>query len=260
MTVKQKRILAYILACCAILASFALWTQVVRSRLATVVSVDLPQDISAHLPSDEQQSSASSSLQEVDPVTHPVLPRTTPLLPSLHFAASSFSRVSTEDQEELRQWELQTSYALSIPALSVRAPVLLPSLRFWNARAWDQLERQMQVGLLGGLVAYPHSVAPGTVGTVIIAGHSSPPTDRAKESRYGKIFERLPEIALHDQIVLQVGGVSFTYEVVDTKVVPAGDTSILSQQKDEALLTLITCYPVGAARERFVVIAKKVEG
>jgi|GEM_PF-1633231 len=264
MTVKQKRTLAYVLACSAIMASMVLWAQVVRSRLAADVSVEPAQISTLHPSADlERGGSSSSSLAEVS-VLNAVPPRTAPLIPSLHFAASSLSRSSIVEQspldEELKQWEIREAFALSIPSLSVRAPVLLPSLRFWNARAWDQLERQMQVGLFSGLVAYPHSVAPGRLGTVIIAGHSSPPTDRAKESRYGQIFSRLPELLPHDQIVLRTGTDSFTYEVIDTKVISAGDTTILSQQKQDALLTVITCYPVGSTRERFVVIAKKVEG
>jgi LPXTG-site transpeptidase (sortase) family protein len=158
----------------------------------------------------------------------------------------------------MAQWEIREGYDLSIPSLSVRAPVFLPSARYWSTREWEALERQMQVGLLYGVVAYPHSVEPGERGTIIIAGHSSPPTDRAKESRYGEVFARIPDLKLHDQVVLRTASAAFTYEVTATEIVPAGDTTILTQQKGTHLLKLITCYPVGSVKERLIVAAELV--
>ena len=86
---------------------------------------------------------------------------------------------------------------------------------------------------------------------------ASPPSDRAAVSRFGEIFAQLPSLKLHDEILLRAGEQTITYEVTRTAIVPAGDTSILSQQDDDALLQLITCYPIGSTKERFVVIAKK---
>lgn len=258
MTVKQKRVFAYVLACCAIIGSSLLWRQTASGDRAVVTeftSVESTPLVSF--------SASSSALQRaVAPATDQAAARKEAPPPSLHAAAnersaSSSSRLSAP-QEELAQWEIRESFALSIPSLAVRAPVYLPSIRFWAARAWDDLERQMQVGLLSGVVAYPHSVAPGAKGTLIIAGHSSPPSDRAKGSRYGEIFARLPEVAIRDRIVLRAGESEFIYEVIDTKVVLAGDTAILAQQKEQSLLTLITCYPVGSTKQRYVVTARKI--
>lgn len=251
MTRKQKRIIAYALALLGLVASLLLWSGVVRSQ----VSPDVPPKESPHLP--------AAPVQE-DVAVHGIA-RASTLQPSLHFAASSESRDARDSETayaspsaELLRWEVHPAYAISIPALHVRAPVLLPSTRYWNAKEWDMLERQMQTGLAEGAVAYPHSVRPGTVGTIVIAGHSSPPTDQARKGRYGDLFAELPSLVAGDQIILRAGDRSVTYEVLGGRVVPAGDTSVLAQQEGVALLTLITCYPVGSTRDRFVITARKV--
>ena len=161
---------------------------------------------------------------------------------------------------ELEKWELTRAWDISIPSLGVRAPVLLPSMRYWKGRAWDLLEEQMQVALNHGAVAYPHSSAPGESGSLIVAGHSSPPTKEAEQSMYGHLFASLPNLTIGETISVLKGGTPITYEVQEKVVVPPHMTSILEQQSDESVLKLITCYPVGTTRDRMIVVAKKVEG
>ncbi|ALM09916.1 MAG TPA: hypothetical protein DEB30_02610 [Candidatus Peribacter riflensis] len=261
---QQKRLYAFTFAAFALVAALLLWSMLLKNLTAqvTVEKAETP-----------EASAVSSSPVGVEPLVPvgsalpepPTIPaaaqeqRHAPLMPSLHFAASSTSSMD-QRREELLQWEIQEAYSLSIPSLSIRSPVFLPSRRYWDAREWDALERQMQVGLLYGLVAYPHSVRPGTKGTMVIAGHSSPPTDRARQSRYGQIFAALPTLHIGGQIILRTATDTVTYVVTETKVVPSGDTSILlSERDDESLLTLITCYPIGSTKERFVVMAKRME-
>jgi LPXTG-site transpeptidase (sortase) family protein len=186
--------------------------------------------------------------------------------PVLHEAAS-IEAADTGDSggdggqitDERRQWELRRAYAIAIPDLSIRAPVFLPSRRYWDNHEWGLLEDQMQAGLLYGTVAYPHSSRPG-VGPLVIAGHSSPPSDRASESPYGHVFARLPDIAISQHIVITDGEEQFRYAVTEMFIVPSSDTSILDLTSAGAdSLTIITCYPVGTTRERYVVKATLVQ-
>ena len=156
----------------------------------------------------------------------------------------------------LNEWELRRAFGISIPSLTIRAPVLLPSRKHWDARNWELLEEQMQAGMLHGTVAYPHSSRPGG-GALFIAGHSSPPSVEAKESMYGTVFAMLPNIDLGAEIVITDGDERFTYVVTETFIVQAEDTGILDPVNAEGSLTLITCYPVGTTRQRFVVKAKR---
>lgn len=160
---------------------------------------------------------------------------------------------------ELEQWELSRAWNIAIPSLSIRAPIFLPSMKYWATQTWDMLEEQMQVGLNHGAVAYPHSSGPGRKGSLIVAGHSSPPDERSADSSYGHLFAKLPDIDLGQQITVTTAGSPVVYEVHEKIVVSPQMTSILEQQYDESILKIITCYPVGTTKDRMIVLAKKVE-
>jgi len=257
MTLYQKRFLASVLAVLCIVVSMFLWVDIVRGLVTPVA------DIAAEESPVSEAESSSSSAQTVPPHEgnrHSAASlQTSSLMPSLHFSGMAARIGDEQKNDELKQWEIQEVSTLSIPSLSIRSPVFLPSKRYWDTRDWETLERQMQVGLLYGVVSYPHAVAPGAQGTIVIAGHSSPPNDRARESRFGSIFAVLPDIEEGAQIIMRTQTATATYVVIDTQIVPSGDTTILLGQQEESLLKLITCYPVGSTKERFVVIAKKVE-
>ncbi len=154
---------------------------------------------------------------------------------------------------------LETAF-LTYPKLGIGAPVGKPSLTQWKSRNWRALEDQMQFGLLHGVVAYPHSPAIGGEGNIVIAGHSSAPTLDARGSAYQDVFAALPEAAIGDRIELRDAmGTPAIYEVFETHVVPATETSILLQDTSKTELTLFTCYPVGTTKERWVVRARLVE-
>lgn len=259
MKTHQKRILAFILAALSIVLSFALWTWIARSLVAPVAQI-------TWVTADEYavSSAESGGVHSAPPLAPPgsvgsVSSALRPEQSQSETDHGSAPATADRQREELLQWETHEFSVLSIPSLSIRAPVFLPSRRYWDARDWETLERQMQAGLLYGAVAYPHSVVPGDHGTVIIAGHSSPPGERARESRYGEIFASLPQIAEGERIMLRGAGQTVVYAVTQTMIVPAGDTTVLQQQRSASLLTLITCYPVGSTKERFVVIARRVE-
>lgn len=163
------------------------------------------------------------------------------------------------DDSELEQWELRRAYTVSIPSIGVRAPVLIPSMRYWSAKKWDVLEKQMQVGLSNGTVVYPHSARPGATGTIFVSGHSSPPDERAMNSAFGSVFARVPEVAIGETITIGLPGDPVKYRVTDKKVVLPNHTSMLEQQDDDSVLKLITCYPVGTTKQRMIVTAEIVE-
>ncbi len=166
--------------------------------------------------------------------------------------------VKSEQRALMEEWRLQKRYAISIPAIGVNAPVYVPARQYWNVQNWKMLEKQMQAGLTLGAVAYPHSVGAGDVGNLIIAGHSSPPNEQAKNSDYGHLFARIPELKVGDTITILENGSYVDYEVFQTELVSENETTILVEQDEDSLLKLITCYPVGTTRDRWVVTAKKV--
>lgn len=165
---------------------------------------------------------------------------------------------ASDARTELRHWELANAYTLSIPSIGVKTPVLLPSRRYWDNRDWSLLEQQMQVALSHGTVAYPHSVLPGQHGSLIVAGHSSPPHERAEMSEYGDIFARIPELTEGEKLTVAFGNDTLDYVVDSIRIVDPQDTAVLKQDTSLEELRIITCYPVGTTKDRMIVTARRV--
>lgn len=159
------------------------------------------------------------------------------------------------------RWDVTLNTAtLVYERLKISAPLGKPSLDNWKNRNWRGLEDQMQYLLLNGLALYPHSPALGSEGSLIVAGHSSPPTMEAIGSPYEEILSVLPQAAAGDTItVYDTNGKEFVYRVRKTQIVPSTYTQILLQEKTKKELVLFTCYPIGTTRERFVVWADLIE-
>ncbi|MDD5751509.1 MAG: sortase [Candidatus Peribacteraceae bacterium] len=254
LTQKQKAFAAYSLAVINLFLALVLWTRVLAVPFPPEA---VPADgFPVMIPPPAILADHGASEAPVRPAAPPPVvvaqgqPETAePAVPFLSPAAQT---------DERAQWGVTRRYELVIPSLSVRVPVYVPERTYWDARSWELLEQQMQVGLLYGAVAYPHSVAPGAAGALIIAGHSSPPTARAEESVYGSIFARLPDIEEGSEVLVRYGTTTARYIVETATVVSASDTSILAVDDAGAVLKLITCYPVGSVKDRLVVQARAV--
>ncbi|MEC0183688.1 class D sortase [Paenibacillus peoriae] len=88
----------------------------------------------------------------------------------------------------------------------------------------------------------------GQVGNAAIAAH------RARTP--GRLFNRLDEMELGDEIVVNTQGGQFVYRVYSIKVVDPKDVSVLKSFKKQKLLTLITCNPLVTPTHRLIVQAK----
>jgi sortase A len=94
----------------------------------------------------------------------------------------------------------------------------------------------------------PGTALPGQKGNVGVAGHRD------------RLFRRLAEIAVDDQIQMQTLSATYTYQVDDMAIVKPETVSVLAAGRT-AQLTLITCYPfnyIGSAPKRYIVKAHLV--
>lgn len=254
MTQTKKCTYAFIVASLSCMASVLLWTIYIENCI--VSRMVLPQD-------DLWQGTITHTNYGNTTPSHAAAPEIeifdSPPVQALVLQEDnqSLNKVPS-GKRELGSWQIALMYELEIPKIQVQAPVYLPSGQFWNTQKWSLLEEQMQVGLVHGTVAYPHSINAGEQGSLIIAGHSSPPNERAKESIFGSIFSRLPELEIGDEIRVLKDGKPVIYAVESSEVVAPSATEILEQQSDESLLKIITCYPVGTTTNRLVVTAKRV--
>ncbi|MCM3602164.1 class D sortase [Robertmurraya korlensis] len=101
--------------------------------------------------------------------------------------------------------------------------------------------------LAKGVGHYKGSFFPGQGGQIVLSGHRD------------TVFKRVGELVLGDELVMKMPYGEASYEIVNTKIVNADDTSIITLQNQEEELILTTCYPfgyVGDAKERYIIYAK----
>lgn len=75
-----------------------------------------------------------------------------------------------------------------------------------------------------------------SVNNVGIAGHRS--------LAHGKHFNRLGELAVNDEIEIMTKDGTLEFVVADTFIVDQKEVDVLND-KDEPLITLVTCTPIG---------------
>jgi sortase A len=94
----------------------------------------------------------------------------------------------------------------------------------------------------------PGTPLPGQPGNVALTGHRD------------TFFRPLRNIRASDIIVVTTLQGQYRYRVVSTRVVSPDNVAVLNPSAGE-ILTLVTCYPfyfVGAAPDRFIVLAKRL--
>jgi len=132
-----------------------------------------------------------------------------------------------------------SSYLLSIPSLSIK----------------DATVSTVDYDLTRHLVQYFGTFVPGQKGTAIIFGHSTLP-QLFNPKDYKTIFANLHKVKIGDNIIVNIGGIEYTYRIFEVTVKDAEDTDIFSQAFDNSYITLVTCYPPGTTWKRLVVRAQ----
>lgn len=120
---------------------------------------------------------------------------------------------------------------IRIPAINVDAPVV-------QGDGWDQLQK--------GVGQHIGTSNPGEAGNVVLSAHND---------IYGEIFRRLDELAPGDEIIVSTSTVEYVYRVADTRIVSPTEVSVMAPTQ-EAVLTLISCYPYLVNTERIVVVGE----
>jgi sortase A len=123
---------------------------------------------------------------------------------------------------------------IRIPAIHVDALVI-------QGDGWEQLRQ--------GVAQHIGTANPGQPGNIVLSAHND---------IYGEIFRYLDQLADGDEIVLETLTQTFTYRVVNQKIVDPTDVKYL-ESTNEAIVTLISCYPYLKDTQRIVVIAALVE-
>jgi sortase A len=136
-----------------------------------------------------------------------------------------------EAEEDNPAWEdLPLLGVLTIEKIDARLPILP-----------DTREKYLRVGV-GHL---PETALPGEPGNCVLTGHRS--------YTRGRIFNRLDEVEIGEEIVVETSEKKYTYRVADVFIVEPGDPSILEYEEGEEVITLVTCHPIYVASHRLIV-------
>jgi LPXTG-site transpeptidase (sortase) family protein len=128
-----------------------------------------------------------------------------------------------------------------IDKISVDAPIQ------WDIPVNDTVE-----ALNHGLAHLDGSARPGEVGNLFLTGHSS---DYVwKKNPYAAVFSLLPKLAAGDVFSIRENGSEYIYRVSETKIVNPDQVEVAAPTEN-SMATLMTCYPIGSTRQRFVVQA-----
>ena len=149
-----------------------------------------------------------------------------------------------------------TDNRLVIPKLGKSVPLVAMTTEHIEGENWNELEKQIQDSLRGGVVHYPGTAKPGQYGNVFMTGHSSYyPWDSGK---FKDVFATLSKLEVGDRYYIYYNQIKYTYEVVDKKEVKPSNVSVLEQPHDEKVSTLMTCTPVGTTLRRLIITAEQV--
>jgi sortase A len=138
-----------------------------------------------------------------------------------------------EPNDEPQPIYASTIGVIEIPKIKVKLPILVGS---------DDKILDVGAGFLEG------TALPGEEGNSAIAAHRS--------RTYGKMFNRLGELAEGDKIFITTDKGTFLYTVNKTFVVQPNDISVLNANGNRKILTLITCDPVINPTHRLIVQAE----
>lgn len=143
-----------------------------------------------------------------------------------------------------------------IPKIGKNAPIVEVSDQNLIAQKWGDLEKDIQGALKDGVVHYPGTATPGQPGNFFITGHSS--YYFWEHSKYKDIFALLDQLEVGDRYVIYYNQKKYVYEVIEKKIVPPSDTSVLRPEGNDEISTLMTCHPVGTDLNRLIIRAKRV--
>ncbi|WP_141431131.1 class D sortase [Bacillus sp. 03113] len=124
---------------------------------------------------------------------------------------------------------------LLIPIIDAKLPII-------EGTEEDDLEK--------GVGHYRTTGFPGGNDQILLSGHRD------------TVFKRFNEIKIGDHLTVELPYGKFEYEIKETKIVSADDTTVIRSTVPNEVLTISTCYPfryIGNAPDRFIVYAYPVE-
>lgn len=143
---------------------------------------------------------------------------------------------------------------LMIPKLNVEVPI-----SFGSATDVASMNVAMGNGVANFSIAGA-SAKPGEVGNFVVSGHSA--GNVYQNTNYKFIFSGLPRMVEGDLIYVDYEGKRYVYKMIGHTIVDPKDVKslvrIAQEHPDKPLISLLTCYPLGTSRQRYIVYAEQI--
>ena len=143
---------------------------------------------------------------------------------------------------------------LMIPKLNVEVPI-----SFGSATDVASMNIAMGNGVANFSIAGA-SAKPGEIGNFVISGHSA--GNVYQNTNYKFIFSGLPRMVDGDLIYVDYEGKRYVYKMIGHTIVDPKDVKslvrIAQEHPDKPLISLLTCYPLGTSRQRYIVYAEQI--
>jgi LPXTG-site transpeptidase (sortase) family protein len=150
-----------------------------------------------------------------------------------------------EVQKEALDLGLDSYFSLYIPKIDARSEVI-PNV--------DTANEEEYFKALGEGVAHAKGTYfPGQGKTIYLFAHST--DSPLNVARYNAVFYLLRKLAVGDQIVVFFADKKYVYQVEETQITEANDTTWLTKDFGSEKLILQTCYPPGTRLKRLIVVA-----
>lgn len=124
----------------------------------------------------------------------------------------------------------QQAVRLQIPAIGVDHPVV-------QGDGWEQLKK--------GIGQHIGSPNPGDKGNLVLSAHNDV---------FGEIFRDLDKLKPGDELIVFTSQRTYTYSVQQSQIVEPTQVEVMSPSQ-EAVVTLISCYPYMVDNKRYVITA-----
>lgn len=121
------------------------------------------------------------------------------------------------------------------------ATLKIPRLDKQYVTYWGTDDDTLNRGV--GMHESPYTTTPDEGGHTLLSGHRD------------TVFRELGSLEAGDDMIVEFDGKAYTYTITDVWITDAEDRSVIVE-KEEATLTLSTCYPfylLGAAPDRYII-------
>lgn len=159
-------------------------------------------------------------------------------------------KAKREDDDETKTlYPVDPEFSIIIPKLNANSRIIKGVDPFNSAEYQEKLTQ-------GVAHAKGSSLPSNLRGNTFLFAHSS--QDFFIASQYNSVFYLINKLEPGDKIYIVYNETVYEYEVTESKVVNPNEVAYITNESNEKILTLMTCWPAGTDAQRLLVFAKAI--